>query len=126
MNQNRRASIFGGIILILLGGSLQISKFVIDKRIGDRQEQMDRNRRIKYEKTITNLKSRIIEQSEQLQIDDILWPKIVRPLGFDAGLRTLQRTLKGISRKIAMLVVQGKIQSIHLTTENIKEYLPKE
>lgn len=63
---------------------------------------------------------------EQLQIDESLWPKIVRPLGFDAGLRTLQRTIKGITRKIAKQVVEGKTQSVHLTAENIEEFIPKE
>ena len=63
---------------------------------------------------------------EQLQIDDTLWPKVVRPLGFDAGIRTLQRTIQGITRKVAKQIVEGKAQSVHLTAENINEYLPKD
>lgn len=63
---------------------------------------------------------------EQLQIDDTLWPKIVRPLGFDAGIRTLQRTIQGITRKVAKRIVEGKANSVHLTSENIIEYLPKD
>lgn len=61
---------------------------------------------------------------DNLKIDDTLWPKIVRPLGYDAGIRTLERTIEGICRKIAMLVVSGKGQHFHLTEENIKEFLP--
>jgi ATP-dependent Lon protease len=64
--------------------------------------------------------------AEQVVIDDNLWPKIVRPLGFDAGIRTLQRTIKGITRKVAKQIVEGKVQSIHLTGENLQEYLPRE
>lgn len=64
--------------------------------------------------------------SDQLKIDDILWPKIVRPLGFDAGIRTLQRTIKGITRKAAKMIVEGESKSLHLSADNIKEYLPKE
>ncbi len=63
---------------------------------------------------------------EQLQIDDNIWPRIVRPLGFDAGIRTLQRTIKGIARKIAKKIVEGEIRTIHLTIENIAEYVPKD
>lgn len=63
--------------------------------------------------------------SEQnLVIDDEVWAKVVRPLGFDSGMRTLQRTIEGVVRKVARLIVEGKIQSVHLTTENVKEYLP--
>lgn len=59
-----------------------------------------------------------------ITIDDDVWPQIVRPLGFDAGVRTLNRTINGICRKIAKLIVEGKGQQFHLTTQNIKEFLP--
>ncbi|MBI3981094.1 AAA family ATPase [Candidatus Microgenomates bacterium] len=59
-----------------------------------------------------------------IKIDDNVWPKIVRPLGFDSGVRTLERTINGICRKVAKLVVEKRGTSFHLTTENIKEFLP--
>jgi ATP-dependent Lon protease len=59
-----------------------------------------------------------------LSIDETLWHQIVRPLGYDAGIRTLQRTIKGISAKVARLLVEGKASQVHLTPENIKEFLP--
>lgn len=60
-----------------------------------------------------------------LKIDKKVWPKIVRPLGYDAGIRTLERTIEGICRKIAKLIVEKKGKSFYLTPENLKEYLPK-
>lgn len=60
-----------------------------------------------------------------ITIDENLWPTIVRPLGYDAGIRTLKRTLEGIARKAARMHVAGQAQSIHLTEQNIKEFLPK-
>ncbi len=57
-------------------------------------------------------------------LDDDVWPKIVRPLGFDGGIRTLERTIEGICRKAAKLTVEGKSQTLHVTNENIKEFLP--
>jgi ATP-dependent Lon protease len=63
--------------------------------------------------------------SENLELDETIWPLIVRPLGFDAGIRTLQRTIQGITRKVAKKVVEGETQSVKLTAENIREYLPK-
>ncbi|HKY73894.1 MAG TPA: hypothetical protein VJ246_01120, partial [Patescibacteria group bacterium] len=62
---------------------------------------------------------------EQVAIADDLWPQIVRPLGFDAGIRTLQRTIKGVVRKAARQLVEGTVQgSVQLSQTNIKEYLP--
>jgi len=59
-----------------------------------------------------------------LVIADSVWSKIVRPLGYDAGVRTLERTIEGICRKVAKAIVEGKGQKFVLTEENIKQYLP--
>lgn len=61
---------------------------------------------------------------DQLTIDDRVWPNIIRPLGFDPGIRTLERTIQGICRKVARMVVEGKGQSFTITPENVKEFLP--
>ncbi|MBI3385105.1 AAA family ATPase [Candidatus Gottesmanbacteria bacterium] len=61
---------------------------------------------------------------QTIKIDENVWPKIVRPLGFDSGVRTLERTINGLCRKIARLVVEGKGKEFHLTIENIKDFLP--
>lgn len=57
-------------------------------------------------------------------ITEDIWPKIVRPLGFDAGIRTLQRTIQGLLRKVARQIVEGKQTQFNLDLNNIKEYLP--
>ena len=59
-----------------------------------------------------------------LTLDDSVWPSLVRPLGYDAGIRTLQRTLQGVVSKVAREYVEGKLPSIHLTNDNLKPYLP--
>jgi ATP-dependent Lon protease len=58
-----------------------------------------------------------------LQIDDSLWPQIIRPLGFDAGIRSLQRSIQTICRKVAKKVVEGNQGPFKMTGENIGEYL---
>jgi len=66
-----------------------------------------------------------ISQS-QLTIDDSVWPFIIRPLGFDAGIRSLERTLEGVCRKTAKLIVEGQIPQgsyVHITSENYKQFL---
>lgn len=58
-----------------------------------------------------------------LLIDENVWPTIVRPLGYDAGIRTLERTIDGIVRKVAKLIVEGKGQTFKIAPDNIKEFL---
>lgn len=58
-----------------------------------------------------------------LIIDDNVWPHIIRPLGFDAGIRSLQRTLQQLCRKIARRVVEKGAGQFKITTENVGEYL---
>ena len=60
---------------------------------------------------------------KSLIIDDSVWPKIVRPLGFDAGIRTLERTLEGIVRKCAKQIVSGKAKEFVITESNLKQFL---
>jgi len=60
-----------------------------------------------------------------INISEDVWPQIVRPLGFDAGTRTLERTIKGVVRKIARMMVEGKNQTFNVTPQNVKEFLPR-
>lgn len=60
-----------------------------------------------------------------LVIDDDVWNNIVRPLGYDAGIRTLERNIDGVVRKVARMVVEGKAQNVHVTAANVKEFLPQ-
>lgn len=63
--------------------------------------------------------------SQQLTIDDTMWQSIIRPLGFDSGIRSLERTIEGICRKVARLIVEGKVQAVQVTAANVKDFLPQ-
>lgn len=58
-----------------------------------------------------------------LVIDQDVWPLVVRPLGYDAGIRTLQRTIQSLVRQTALNLVTGRHQLLHLTVANFKEYI---
>lgn len=60
---------------------------------------------------------------ENLTIDDAIWPKLVRPLGYDAGIRSLERTMNSLCRKVARMIVEGKGKSFHIDEKNMKEFL---
>lgn len=61
--------------------------------------------------------------SGQISIDEAVWPTIIRPLGYDSGMRSLERAIEGICRKVAKLIVEGKAQSVAITEQNIKDFL---
>jgi ATP-dependent Lon protease len=61
----------------------------------------------------------------ELLIQPDLWPGIVRPFGFDTGIRSLERTLQAICRKVAKEIVEGKTTSVSISADNLKYYLPK-
>ncbi len=61
----------------------------------------------------------------ELLVDESLWPSIVRPFGYDSGIRSLGRTLEAICRKVAKQIVEGSVTQVHLTSENLKHYLPE-
>lgn len=60
---------------------------------------------------------------ENLSIDDALWPKLVRPLGYDAGIRSLERTMNSLCRKIARMIVDGKGKNYQISERNMKEFI---
>lgn len=75
---------------------------------------------------------KILKQSgmtnEEIVIDDNLWGEIIRPLGYDSGIRSLEQTIEGLVRKIAYFQLLGKIpmnQQFRVTTQNFREFVPQ-
>jgi len=60
----------------------------------------------------------------QISLADNTWANIVRPLGFDSGIRSLERTIRGVVYRIARMVVAGKGEQYSLDESNIKSFLP--
>jgi ATP-dependent Lon protease len=63
----------------------------------------------------------------QVTIDDNVWPTIIRPLGYDSGIRSLERTIETMCRRVARMAVEGKLAKnagILINTENVKQFLP--
>lgn len=58
-----------------------------------------------------------------IKIVDEVWAKITRPLGFDAGIRTLERTIESIVRKVAYQIVSGQGNSYIIDDNNYKHYI---
>lgn len=59
-----------------------------------------------------------------VSIDQNVWENIVRPLGFDGGIRSLTRNVDSLVRKIARKYVEGNHGPFPVTEENVKDYIP--
>jgi ATP-dependent Lon protease len=75
---------------------------------------------------------RVLKESgltvQDITINDDAWDDIVRPLGYDSGIRSLRRTVQGLVRKIVLMALEGKIpqgQTFVVTKENSKQLIPQ-
>lgn len=57
---------------------------------------------------------------EQLVIDQDVWEIVIRPLGYDPGIRGLDRLINMMCRKAAKMIVMGQAKNIKITPENVK------
>ena len=60
---------------------------------------------------------------EYIQISEDVWPLIIRPVGFDAGIRQLERNIATLLRSAAREIVSGKSIPIVITPDNLKQYV---
>lgn len=63
---------------------------------------------------------------QQFSISPEAWDVMISPLGFDAGVRQLERNLEKIARKVAKRIVDGVATSVTVTPENFREFLPQD
>jgi len=64
-------------------------------------------------------------RAENIIIEESVWPLIIRPLGYDSGIRSLQRTLETMARRVARMIVEGKMDknaAITINEQNIKQF----
>jgi len=58
-----------------------------------------------------------------LTVDEAVWPILVRPLGFDPGIRSLNRNIEGMVRKAAWKLLNGEGTHFTVTAANYREFL---
>lgn len=61
----------------------------------------------------------------QFELREDVWKMITRPLGYDMGIRTLQRTLQGAVRKAVRIIVERGFEKVVITKENAKIFMPR-
>ena len=61
-----------------------------------------------------------------ISFSESVWPLLIRPLGFDAGIRQLERNITTLVRKIAKKMVEGQGNRFEITPDNFRQYLPED
>lgn len=56
-------------------------------------------------------------------IQEDVWPLLIRPVGFDAGLRQLERNLATLARRVVRKTIEGESLPITITQENLRQYV---
>jgi ATP-dependent Lon protease len=65
-------------------------------------------------------------KNDNLVFEEEVWPLIVRPFGFDAGMRQLERNLNQVIRKVAKRILVENATSYKVTTVNFREFFPQD
>lgn len=60
---------------------------------------------------------------EMIQLTDDAWPILIRPVGFDAGLRQLERNLSTLVRSAARRILEGAPVPVVISPANIREFV---
>ncbi|HRI06107.1 MAG TPA: AAA family ATPase [Candidatus Dojkabacteria bacterium] len=56
-------------------------------------------------------------------IEEEVWPMLVRPVGFDAGLRQLERNLATLVRRVARMIIAGEPTPIRINSQNLRQFV---
>ena len=62
--------------------------------------------------------------SQVVSIAAETWPHIIKPFGYDVDIRSLQRTINGILRRVGKKYVEGKLKQVTITPAALPEFLP--
>lgn len=58
-----------------------------------------------------------------LTVDDVVWKHIARLSGYDPGIRSVERKVETIVRKVAFKVINGEGNQFVINEQSVKEYL---
>ena len=62
--------------------------------------------------------------ANQIKFDPSIWDRVIRPLGYEAGIRELERVILAASRKAIMEIVSNKTTKVIIDKNNCDNYFP--
>lgn len=61
--------------------------------------------------------------SNHVKIEDDVWLSLIRPVGFDAGIRQLERNIATMMRSAGRMIIEGKPLPIVINKENLNQFV---
>lgn len=61
--------------------------------------------------------------SDHVKIEDDVWLSLIRPVGFDAGIRQLERNIATMMRSAGRMIIEGKPLPIVINKENLNQFV---
>lgn len=61
--------------------------------------------------------------SDHIKIEEEVWPLIIRPVGFDAGIRQLERNITTLVRSAARMIIEGQQFPIVVNATNLSQFV---
>ncbi len=59
----------------------------------------------------------------EIILEESVWPLLIRPVGFDAGLRQLERNLSTLVRSAARKILEGHPAPVIITPQNLRQFV---
>ena len=72
---------------------------------------------------LPKVRSQMGLREDQLIIDESVWDAMIRPLGYDPGVRALDRIIGMICRRAARMIVAGEAENVRVTMNNMKPFV---
>lgn len=57
-----------------------------------------------------------------LHLEDEIWPIVIRPLGFESGIRGVEKMIEDMVRKVARITVEKHIDTLFITKDNVHDF----
>jgi ATP-dependent Lon protease len=105
--------------------SREISTAVMDRLEVVQMPSYDDNEKIMIAKKFILPEKMLLSglDASQFAIDEAVWTKIVRPLGFEPGIRSLERIVESMIRKTALKIVTGQVKSVSINESNLNQFV---
>jgi ATP-dependent Lon protease len=62
-------------------------------------------------------------EENQMAVDDALWAQLIRPLGFEPGIRSVERLIDTMVRKVAFKLVSKEGDNFYININNIRDFV---
>ena len=124
-NQREEYKLYDNVDLSFLRAKIDSNKLILDFNMEKLELEYDYDTDEDQLRAARDMLMHENISAVEFIIKEEVWAVVTRPLGYDAGIRTLQRTLQGAVRKAARIIVEKGYSEVVITMENRNIFLPQ-